>query len=65
MLQTDVLVMLLDPDFSLPNVNLTTFAGYAVHAWSLESQVILHGLVIFLTGRPTDMMLCLDSIGLM
>jgi hypothetical protein len=28
---------------SLPNVNLTTFAGYAVNAWSFQSQVILHG----------------------
>jgi hypothetical protein len=28
---------------SLPNVNLTTFARYAVHTWSFQSQVILHG----------------------
>jgi hypothetical protein len=40
-------VVLLDPGIngtaSLPNVNLTTFAGYAVHAWSFQSQVIFHG----------------------
>jgi hypothetical protein len=46
MLQTNVLVVLLDPGFnemaSLPNVILTTFAGHAVHAWNLESQVVLH-----------------------
>jgi hypothetical protein len=58
MLQTDVPVVLLDPGFNgtadLPNVDLTTFAGYAVHAWSLESQVILHSLKesgIFIGGR--------------
>jgi hypothetical protein len=28
---------------SLLNVNLTTFAGYAVHAWSFQYQVIFHG----------------------
>jgi hypothetical protein len=48
LLQTNVLLVCLDPGFngtsSLPSVNLTTFAGYAVNAWSLESQVILHGL---------------------
>jgi hypothetical protein len=27
---------------SLPNVNLTTFAGYAVHAWNFQSQVVFH-----------------------
>jgi hypothetical protein len=61
MLQTNVLVVLLDHVFngtaSLPNVNLTTFAGHTVHwqirqavcslkrissEWSLEYQVILH-----------------------
>jgi hypothetical protein len=46
MLQMNVLVVLLDPGFngmaSLPNIDSTTFAGYAVHAWSLESQVVLH-----------------------
>jgi hypothetical protein len=40
-------VVLLDPGIngtaSLPNVNLTTFARYAVHAWSFQSQVIFHG----------------------
>jgi hypothetical protein len=39
-------VVLLDPGINgtacLPNVNLTTFAGYAVHAWSFQSQVIFH-----------------------
>jgi hypothetical protein len=44
--QTNVPVVL-DPGIngtaSLPNVNLTTFAGYAVHAWSFQSQVIFHG----------------------
>jgi hypothetical protein len=47
MSQTNVSVVLLDPGIngtaSLPNVNLTTFAGYAVHAWSFQSQVIFHG----------------------
>jgi hypothetical protein len=46
MSQTNVPVVLLDPGINgiaiLPNVNLTTFAGYAVHAWSFQSQVILH-----------------------
>jgi hypothetical protein len=28
---------------SLPNVHLTKFARYAVHAWSFQSQVIFHG----------------------
>jgi hypothetical protein len=45
-LQTNVPAVLLDPDFngmaSLHNVDLTTFAWYAVHARSVESQVILH-----------------------
>jgi hypothetical protein len=39
MSQTNVPMMLLDPGInrtaSLPNVNLTTFAGYAVHACSI------------------------------
>jgi hypothetical protein len=47
MLQMNVPVVLLDPDLngttSLPYVNLTTFAGYAVHAWSFESQAVLKG----------------------
>jgi hypothetical protein len=47
MSQTNVSVVLLDPGIngtaSLPNVNLTTLAGYAVHAWSFQSQVIFHG----------------------
>jgi hypothetical protein len=47
MSQTNVSVVLLDPGIngtaSLPNVNLTTFAGYAVHARSFQSQVIFHG----------------------
>jgi hypothetical protein len=47
MSQTNVSVVLLDPGIngtaSLPNVNLTTFARYAVHAWSFQSQVIFHG----------------------
>jgi hypothetical protein len=38
MSQMNVPVVLLDPTIngtaSLPNVNLATFAGYAVHAWS-------------------------------
>jgi hypothetical protein len=45
--QTNVLVVLLDPGIngtaSLPDVNLTTFARYAVHTRSFQSQVILHG----------------------
>jgi hypothetical protein len=49
MIQTDVLVMLLHPGRNgtadLPNrpIDMTTFAGQAVHAWSLESQSVLHG----------------------
>jgi hypothetical protein len=47
MLQMNVPVVLLDPGFngmaSMPNVNLTTLAGYAVQAWRLTAQVILHG----------------------
>jgi hypothetical protein len=42
MLQTIVLVVLLDPGFYgmtiLLNVNLTTFAGYAVNTWSLSPR---------------------------
>jgi hypothetical protein len=72
MSQTNVPVMLLDPGIngtvSLPNVNLTTFAGYAVHSWSFQSQVSFTGrrkLAIFLGGRSTDLMLFLDSIWIM
>jgi hypothetical protein len=40
MSQTNVPVVLLDPGIngtaSVPNVNLTTFAGYAVHAWEFS-----------------------------
>jgi hypothetical protein len=47
MSQTNVPVVLLDPGIngtaSLTNINLTTSAAYAVHAWSFKSQVILHG----------------------
>jgi hypothetical protein len=47
-LQTNVPVVLLDPDVSgtaiLPDVNLTTVTGYAVQTWSLESQAVLHRL---------------------
>jgi hypothetical protein len=47
MSQMNVPVVLLDLGIngtaSLPNVNLTTFAGYAVHTWSFQSQVVLHG----------------------
>jgi hypothetical protein len=72
MSQMNVSVELLDPGIngtaSLPNVNFTTFAGYAVHAWSFQSWSSFIGrwkLEIFLSGRPTDLMLCLDSILLM
>jgi hypothetical protein len=45
--QTNVPVALLDPGIngtaSLPDENLTIFAGYAVHAWSFQSQVVFHG----------------------
>jgi hypothetical protein len=38
-----MLVVLLDPGFSgmagLPNVNLTTFTGYALHTWSPEYHI--------------------------
>jgi hypothetical protein len=41
-------VVLLDPcnngTASLPNVNLITFAVYAVHAWSFQAQVDCHWL---------------------
>jgi hypothetical protein len=47
MSQVNVPVVLLDPcnngTASLPNVNLTTFAVYAVHAWSFRAQVAFHG----------------------
>jgi hypothetical protein len=42
-----VSVVLLDPGINgtacLPNLNLTTFAAYALHAWSFQSQVDLRG----------------------
>jgi hypothetical protein len=45
--QTNVPVVLLDPGInrtaSLPIVNLTTLARYAVDTRSFQSQVILHG----------------------
>jgi hypothetical protein len=48
LLQMNVLVVVFDAGFngmaSLPNAHVTTFAGYAVYAWSFESEVILHGL---------------------
>jgi hypothetical protein len=54
----DVPLVLLDPGHSriasLPNVDLTTFTGHTVHAWNLESTVILHRLKetgIFCGGR--------------
>jgi hypothetical protein len=72
MSQMNVSVVLLDPGVngtaSLPNVILTTFAEYAVHARSFQSQVSFTGgrkLAIFLGVRPTDLMLCPDSIRLM
>jgi hypothetical protein len=71
MLQMYVLVVLLDPDFSgnasLPNVNLTTFAGMLCMPGVLSSRLSFTGqrkLVIFLGGKPTDFM-CVDSILLM
>jgi hypothetical protein len=52
--QTKVPVVLLDPGVngtaSLPNVNLTTLAGYSTHTWRFESQESFTGqrkLVIF------------------
>jgi hypothetical protein len=43
MIQTNVPVVFLDPGINgtagLPNVNLTTFAGYAVHAWFIVSHL--------------------------
>jgi hypothetical protein len=46
MLQMNVMVLLFDPAFnkmaSLPNVNFSSFTGYVVHDWSLESQAVLH-----------------------
>jgi hypothetical protein len=45
--QTNVLVVFLDPGInrtaSLPKVNLTALARYAVDTRSFQSQVILHG----------------------
>jgi hypothetical protein len=47
MSRTNVPVVLLDSDIngtaSLPNVNFTIFAGYAVPAWSFQSQFIFLG----------------------
>jgi hypothetical protein len=47
MSQTNVPVVLLEPCInemnSLPNVNVTTFAGYAVHAWSFEAHLPKEG----------------------
>jgi hypothetical protein len=46
--------------------NLTTFAGYALHAGVISPMSSFTGrrkLAIFFVGRPTD--LCLDSIRLM
>jgi hypothetical protein len=72
MSQTNVPVVLLDPGIngtdSLPNVNLTTFARYAVHTRSFSPRSSFTGqrkLAVFLGGRPTALMLCLDSIRLM
>jgi hypothetical protein len=46
MSQTNLPVVLLDLGINgiaiLPNVNLTTLVGYAVHAWSFQSQAIRH-----------------------
>jgi hypothetical protein len=71
MLQMYVLVVLLDSDFSgnasLPNVNLTTFAGMLCMPGVLSSGLAFTGqrkLIIFLGGKPTDLM-CVDSILLM
>jgi hypothetical protein len=72
MLQTDVALVLFDPGLNgmagLPDVDFTTLAGHAVHIRSLESQVCFTGrrkLGIFFRGRPTDLMLYLDSSMLM
>jgi hypothetical protein len=71
MRKTNVPVVLLDAGIngtaSLPNVNLTTFAVYAVTPGVFSLRLSFTGrrkLVIFLGGRPTDLMLCLDSIWL-
>jgi hypothetical protein len=71
MSQTNVPVVLLDPSIngtaSLPNVNLTTFAGYVVTPEVFSPRLSFTGrkkLAIFLGRRPTDLMLCLDSIRL-
>jgi hypothetical protein len=46
MFQTDVALVLLNPGLNgtagLPDLNLTTLAGHAVHSRSPEYQVILH-----------------------
>jgi hypothetical protein len=72
MLQTDVVLVLLDLGLngmaSLSTGDLTTLTGHAVHARSLESQVVLHRLKEtgdLLVGRTTDLMLCMDSSLLM
>jgi hypothetical protein len=47
---------------------LTALAGHTAHTRSLESHVILHRpkeAGDLLWGRPTDLMLCLDSSLLM
>jgi hypothetical protein len=46
MLQTDLALVLLDTGLDgtarLPDIDLTTLTGHAVHTRSLESQAILH-----------------------
>jgi hypothetical protein len=69
-LQTDVALVLLDPGFDgtagLTDVDLTTLAGHAVHPRSPRSSFTgQRKLGIFFGGRPTDLMLCLDSSLLM
>jgi hypothetical protein len=70
--QMNVPVVLLHPGINgtvtVPNVYLTTFAGYAVTRGVFSHRSYFAGrrkLAIFLGGRPTDLMLCLDSIRLM
>jgi hypothetical protein len=56
----DVLVVLFDLGLSgtasLPNVVVITFAGHAVHTWSLKSQVIIHmpKEIGYLPGREAN-----------
>jgi hypothetical protein len=64
----DLLLVFFQPGLnrlaSLFNVDLTTFIGYAVYAWSLQSQVILNRW----PSRAADqhvLILCLDHILLM